>query len=450
MTMPLNKYVAVDIGSSALTAMAGEVLENGTVRVLSVESITGQVASYGIVENTSEASYNVVKLTKLLRNSSKLPAIQHVTVSVNAKSMKNKIVSIARFLKKNEMVTDELLIAMLEEAKTKITGNAVHIFDAIPLSYILDEEQLDDPVGRRGVHLSGSYNIIYGANIVNEKLEGIFDRNELYCNFKPLSIEALSAVLLTDEEREKGCVLMNLGATTTTAGIYHEGVLQQLLVLPLGGRNITLDISELGISRINAEKLKCLKGCALSSEVSEPVLVKVKTENPDAEPVKISTLFLSEIIEARLEEILSPFIKLISEIDYPLKGGIIISGGAARLAGLENFLKLKTGLSVRTGNHNRFLIPEQLTKYSDTGLSQLIGTILLAHQYYIDNPLDDKRKKQHKGKKTRRGIKNAITDIFIDFFKDENSMDEETVNNPKILSSTSKNQTEEEKDRISE
>lgn len=427
MTLPLNKYVALDIGSSGITAMAAEVLDNSIVRVLSVESITRPIASYGIVENTSEASYDVVKLTKLLRNSAKLPPIQHITVSVNAKGMKNKVVNISRFLNKNEIVTDDLLYNMHLEAQNKIKGDDVYFFDVMPLSYVLDDEVMDDPVGKKGVHLSASYNVIYGAQIINEKLEGIFDRNELYCDHKPLAIEALSTVLLTDEEREKGCVLMNFGATTTTAGVYYQGVLQHLMVLPLGGRNITKDISELGISRINAEKLKCLKGCALSSEVYDPVYIKIKTENPNDEPVKISTLFLAEIIEARLEEILSPFVKLLDDINFPLMGGIVITGGAARLTGLENFLKQKTGLNVRTGNHNKFLTPDQHSKYSDIIYSQLIGTILLAHQHYIDNPPEEIVKNKRGNNKTKRGIKNAITDIFIDFFKDENSMDDESV-----------------------
>ncbi len=443
MTMPLNKYVALDIGSSGITAMAAEVLDNNIVRVLSVESITRQVASYGIVENTSEASYDVVKLSKLLRNSAKLPAIQHISVSVNAKGMKNKVVSISRFLNKNETVTDDMLFDMHAEVRKKVTGDAVHVFDVIPLSYNLDEEEMDDPVGKKGIHLSATYNVIYGALIVYEKLEGIFDRNELYCDHKPLSVEALSTVLLSDEDREKGCVLMNFGATTTTAGVYHDGVLQHLMVLPLGGRNITKDISELGISRINAEKLKCLKGCALSSQVHEPVLIKINTENPDAEPVKISTLFLAEIIEARLEEILSPFIKLLDDIDFPLMGGIVVAGGASRLSGLENFLKQKTGLNVRTGNHNKFLSPDQHTRYSDTAYSQLIGTVLLAHQHYIDNPPEEKVKNKRGSSKPKRGIKVAITDIFIDFFKDENSMEDEPVGNNKNKNSQKNNQPEE-------
>ncbi len=446
MTLPLNKYVALDIGSSGITAMAAEVLDNSVVRVLSVESITRQVASYGIVENTSEASYDVVKLTKLLRNSAKLPPFQHISVSVNAKGMKNKVVNVSRFLNRNETVTDDMLYNMHIEARKKITGNDVYFFDVIPMSYFLDDEAMDDPVGKRGVHLSASYNVIYGSQIINEKLEGIFDRNELYCDHKPLAIEALSTVLLTDEDRERGCVLMNFGATTTTAGVYYQGVLQHLLVLPLGGRNITKDISELGISRLNAEKLKCLKGCALSSEVYEPVYIKIKTENPDDEPVKISTLFLSEIIEARLEEILSPFVKLLDDVNFPLMGGIIITGGAARLAGLENFLKQKTGLNVRTGNHNKFLSPDQYIKYSDISYSQLIGTILLAHQHYIDNPPEEKVKNKRNNKGAKRGIKNAITDIFIDFFKDETSMDDETAGNDNNQNSTKNNKPKEEKE----
>lgn len=426
--MPLNKHVALDIGSSAVTAMAAEILDNGKIKILSVESIASQVSTYGIVDNTSEASYIVVKLSKLLRNSAKLPAVEQISVGVNAKGTKSKLVTIEKFLTENVLITDELLFDYHSETKNKLSQNEIFVYDLIPVSYTLDDVRMDDPVGQKGIHLSATYNLIYGPLLPSEKLEGVFDRNDVFCNFKPLAIEALSAVLLSDEEREKGCVLMNFGATTTTAGVYFEGVLQNLMVLPLGGRNITKDISEVGISRLNAEKLKCLKGSASSSAIDEPVLIKIKSENPDAEPVKISTLFLAQIIEARLEEIFHPFEKFLEEINFPLPGGIIVTGGSSRLTGLADFLEQKTGLQVRAGNHSNFLLPDQQPIYADTAYSQLIGTIKLAHQYYIENPPEELIKKKRGNNKLRRGIKITLTDMLIDFFKDENSMEDENVN----------------------
>lgn len=435
MAIPSNKYVALDIGSSAISAMAAEILDSGEINILAVETVLAEVAHYGIVDNNSVASYNVVKLAKLLKNSSKLPVINQVAVSVNAKSLRNQVVTINRFMKKDKPVTDDLLIELHKEAEKKVTGTDIHIFDVIPLSYTLDEVRMDDPVGKSGVHLTATYNAIYGKALINEKLEGVFDRNDIYCIYKPIAIEALSEVLLTESERESGCVLMSFGATTTSVGIYHEGVLQHLLVIPLGGRSITQDISELGINLTNAEKLKCLKGCALSSLVNNPVYIQVKSIDPDAEPVKISTLFLSEIIEARLEEMLHPAFKLIDEIKFPVPAGIIITGGASRLSYLSEFLEEKTGLKVRTGNHNKFLSPNQQTVFSDPGYSQLLGTIKLTHQYFIDNPPEENKKRTKEQKKPKRGIKTAITDIFIDFFKDENSMDDDGKDTEKNKSS---------------
>ncbi len=435
--MPDNKYVALDIGSSAITAMAAEVVENNKIKILSVESLAANVACHGIIENPSAASYNVVKLTKLLKNSSKLQVIKHLSVGVNAKSFKNKEVFVTRFVKKE--ITEELLYDMHKEAETKIKGENVHIYDVIPVSYYLDEEKMDDPVGKTGVQLRGVYNVVFGNEIINEKIEGVFDRNDIFCTYKPLVIEALSSVLLNDSEREMGCILLNLGATTTTIGLYFEGVLQHLLVVPLGGRNVTKDISELGISEINAEKLKCLKGCALSSEITEPVLIQVKSVDPEEEPKKISTKFLSEVIEARLEEILQPLLKLLDNINYPIKAGIVLCGGASKLKIIDKFIEDITGLQVRFGNHNQWLEEDQQSLYAETTFSQLIGTIKLTHEYLLVNPPEEVKKKHKKEEKPTRGIKSYI----FDFFSDENSLDEEKNKEQK----DKKNQNEENEEK---
>ncbi|MDO9154656.1 MAG: cell division protein FtsA [Paludibacter sp.] len=417
--MMAEKYVVIDMGGSRISAMAAEVQESGIIKILSVESLNSEDVRYGIVDNSSGASFKINALLKLLKNSAKIPDVEQVSVSVGAKSMKSIHVTIHHFIGGNKVVTEELLAAMHEEAENKITGENVFVFDVIPISYSLDGQKMDEPAGKNGIQITGNYCIVYGNVQIINKLDDCFDRTGVIIENRSLAMEALSAVLLDDNERDNGCALINFGATTTSVGIYFDGALQHLLIIPLGGKNITKDIQELGIGEQNAEKLKCLKGCALKSAVTDPIYVSVKSENPEVPNIKISTEFLSTIIEARLDELMHPIIDLITKHNSKLNEGIVITGGGSKLNHLTDFLNEKTDLYVRFGNHNDWIQELDVDKYSDRIFSQLIGTITLAHEYRKTHPLEDKKRKPKKEPKIKRA---AFKDIIIKYFEDENIM----------------------------
>lgn len=417
-----EKFVAIDMGGSGISAMAAEVQENGVVKVLSVESLNSDDVKQGVVDNSSGASFKINSLVKLLKNSAKIPEIEQVSLSLGAKSMKSIHVSINRFVGGNKLVTEAILAEMHEEAEKKVRGENVVIFDVIPLSYLLDGQKMDDPSGKNGIQITGNYNIIYGNAHIIHKLDDCFDRTGIIIEYKTLAIEALSVVLLDDKERDNGCALINFGATTTSVGIYFEGALQHFLIIPLGGKNITRDIQEIGISESNAEKLKLIKGSALKSTVTNPIYVSVKGRNPDDPNVKISTEFLASVIEARLDELLQPIFNLIEKHIDDLNEGIIITGGASKLNSLVEFIEEKTGLNTRFGVHKEWLHESDADKYSDPSFSQMIGTIVLANENRKLHPLEDKKKKKNKEPKIKKG---GIKDIIIKYFEDENPMEDE-------------------------
>ena len=320
-----NKLIAIDFGSTRISAMAAEVLENGAVKILSDESKVSDDVKCGIVEKPTGASFKVSELVKLLKNSAKIPDISQVSVSVGAKSMKQISVSISRFVGKPNMVTENLLAEMLEECERKYKQPDITVFDVILVSYSLDGKRIDEPVGQSGVQISATYHVIFGNAIILSELERCFDRTGIVLEYNPLAVEALSTVVIEEHERELGAALINFGATTTTLAVYHDGVLQKLLVIPLGSKNITKDIQELGINEANAERLKCLKGCALESLVNEPMYIQIASVDDGNPPVRISTQFLATIIEARLEEIMQPIIKPVATYFQCFSRKIIIS-----------------------------------------------------------------------------------------------------------------------------
>lgn len=416
----MNKYVAIDLGSSRISAMAAEVQPNGMLKILAIESKAADDVKHGIVEQVSGAAFKVNEVLKLIQNSAKIPDVELISVSIGAKSMKHISVSVSRFVGASKTVSEQLIAEMHEEAGGKVKGENIAVYDVIPLQYELDGKITDEPEGQNASQITGRYTVIYGNKIIQSELDRCFDRTGIKVEFSPIISESLSAALLDDVDRESGCALINFGATTTTLSIFHKGALQQLLVVPLGGKNITRDIQELGISETNAERLKCLKGAALESKIDDPVYIQAQAANPDEEPVKISTKFLATIIEARLDEILQPIIKAIDSFSEPLEAGIIITGGAANLNYLIDYLNEKTGIYTRFGQHGDWLIESQVDKFNDIVLSQMIGTIILNHEHRQANPLEKAPEK--KPKIPKGNLKQKITQRIFDFFSDDNNM----------------------------
>lgn len=415
--MNQNTYIALDLGSSHITAMAAEVLDSGAVKVLATEWKAADDIYHGIIEHTSGAAFKISELLKLLQNSAKIRDFRQVCVALNAKSMKLFPSSTTRFIGQGKIVTDELLDEMKEECERKNSDENNIVFDVIPVSFEIDGKTTNNPLGQSGNQITGNYHVVKGNARILQQLKSCFIRNQIQIEYAPLSVEALSTVLTEEEERQNGCALIDFGASTTTLAVYKNDVLQELLVVPLGSKNITYDIAELGIEESNAERLKCLTGVAMEKFVEKPVYVQVSPAS-GGEPVKISTLFLAQIINARLDEMTEPIFKVLEDLSYPLESGIIITGGGARLKFIKEFIEEKTGLNVRWGNHSDWLgegTPDYLV---DSSFSQLIGTVLLANENRRLHPLKSETAPK-KGLKNKKKITERITDGFLRFFDDE-------------------------------
>jgi len=418
-----NKIVAIDFGSTRISVMAAEVLEDGALKIYSEESKSSDDVKWGIVEKPSGASFKVSELLKLLKNSAKISDITHVSVSIGAKSMKQISITISRFVAKPNVVTDELLSEMLEECEHKSQQPDVTIFEIIPVSYLLDGKSMDEPVGHKANQITARYQVVFGNSIIKTELERCFDRTGIVLEYSPLAAEALATVVFEELEREVGCALINFGATTTTLAVYHDGILQHLLVIPLGAKNITKDIQELGISEANAERLKCLKGTALESMVDDPMYIQIAAVEEGTPPVKISTKFLANIIEARLEEILQPVFDILTNLPFELEAGIVITGGGSKLRNVVDFIAEKTGIYARFGDHSEWLTEDTNERFKDVTYAQLVGTILLTHEFRREHPVEEKVKEpEKKPKLQKRRFGEKITEGFFNFFNDDNKL----------------------------
>jgi len=380
--MNKNTIVHVDLGGSRISALAGMVLESGALKILGEQSRTSDDVKCGIVEKMTGAAYKINETTKLLHNALHIDAVTSVSISLNAKSMKHFPYSVKEPIRKP--ITEEYLKELQKGSRNNVKTDTMDVIESIPLAYYIDGQRIIDPVGHKGSNLRADYNMIVCNQIVKENIERSIERTGLAVDYIHLGAEAMATAILDEDDRERGCAIIAFGATTTTLAVYCEGVLQELLVVPLGGYNITKDIQELGISFNNAELLKCKTGSALERLVAKPVNVKIPSADPNGEPVLISTQFLATIIESRLAEILDPILDHLDQIAYPLQAGIVITGGAAKLNNLIDFLVEKTGFPVRKGSHAEWLTDDTDPKFHDPSYSQTVGAILLTNELRED------------------------------------------------------------------
>ena len=375
--MNKNPLVYIDFGGSRISAIAGFVQDDHALKVLGEQDRLSDDVKSGIVEKMTGAAFKVNEITKLLQNSLKLGQITKVSISVNARTMKHYTYTLESQI--FNLVTNKLMQDIEKKCKEKIETESIYVFECIPLAYYIDGERVENPLGMRGSNIRVDFNVIIGNYLVKESLDRSIERTGIAVDYIHLGIEAISTAILDDRDRDEGCAIIAFGATTTTLGVYCEGKLQELCVIPLGGLNITKDIQELGVSFKNAELLKCKTGFAMESMVTNPVNVQIPNENLHAEPVKISTTFLATIIEARLEEMLDPIFEQIDAIPYPLHSGIVITGGASKLKYLPEYIQEKTGFQVRIGSHADWLSEDTDEKFYDPAYSQAVGALLLSN-----------------------------------------------------------------------
>jgi cell division protein FtsA len=237
------------------------------------------------------------------------------------------------------------------------------IIHVLPQEFTVDNEPgIKDPIGMAGVRLEANFHIISGhvsavRNIIKCVNNGGLEADDLI--LEPL---ASSEAVLSDEEKEAGVVLVDIGGGTTDIAIFHEGIIRHTAVIPFGGNSVTEDIREgCSVMRNQAELLKTRFGSALAEENKDNEIICVPGLK-GREPKEISAKNLAYVIQARMEEIIEHVYYEIKSSGYEKKliAGIIITGGGAQLKHLPQLVEYVTGLDCRVGYPNEHLAKNEV------------------------------------------------------------------------------------------
>jgi cell division protein FtsA len=431
--MGVKRLVALDFASTGIRAVAAEVLDDKSIRILSEEHKKVDGIKNGIIGQPSGTAFNVGLLLKSLQNSARLRTpIQHLSVALGGKGMRIVTYSIERSLRKRTEITADLIDEMALACENEYSHEGLAVYDVIPLRYLVDGREMESPEGIKGSELIGEYFLVVGDEMIKTHLQKCMERIASHkIDSMLLAAEAFSVAVTTATERDEGCAVINLGDSATTLAVYKHEVMQQLIVVPLGGQHITRDIEETGISAASAEKLKQLKGVCMQQFIEKPVNIKIANINPDDPPVVLSDAFIALIIEARLDEIMQSLFVDLDKRKRNLTHGIVVTGGGARLGKLSDYIEERTGIPVRYGDHSGWLTSDCDPKFNGPEYAQIIGTLILASSNVTDEDLSSSLPKEvgeAKKKSGRRSIGETITQGIFRFFEDDSNIQSNNKN----------------------
>ena len=345
--------VGLDIGTSKVCAVVGEMTEHG-VEIIGVGSHPSQGLRKGVVINI-EAT--VSSLKKAVEEASLMAGCEIHTVftSLSGGHIKafnsHGIVAV-----KNKEVMARDLERVIDAAKAVAIPMDREVLHVLPQDYIIDDQDgIRDPLGMSGVRLEAKVHIVTGAVASAQNVIKCCNRAGLNVAEIVLAPLAAADAVLTDEERELGVVLVDVGGGTTDIAVYHDGTVKHTAVVPIGGNHITNDIAAgLRTAFNDAERLKQRYGCARASMVSGTERVEVPCVASKGAGT-ISRQILCEIVEPRLAEIFELVQKEVTKSGYEgsLASGIVATGGTMLLAGAVDMADRSFGLPVRLGTPAR-------------------------------------------------------------------------------------------------
>ncbi len=378
--METNKIVVgLDIGTTKICVIVGRKNEYGKLEVLGMGKAVSDGVIRGIVSNIDKTMFAIQKAIEQAENQSGIN-IRVTNVGIAGQHIRSSIHhgSITRNSGDDEITIEDINRITNDMYKIVIPPGS-EIIHVMPQDYYVDyEDGIKDPVGISGVRLEADFHIITAQTNAINNINKCVKRSNLEIENLILEPLASSLSVLSDEEKEAGVCLVDIGGGTTDIAVFHENIIRHTAVIPLGGNIITEDI-KLGcrVMLHQAEQLKTKFGKAIAEEASPNEIVSIPGLR-DRAPKEISLKNLSHIIEARMQEIIEYVHTQIitSGFQNKLAGGIVITGGGSQLQGLKQLFEYMTGMDARIGYPNEHMGKSKIEVVKTPMYATAVGLVL--------------------------------------------------------------------------
>lgn len=371
--------VGLDIGTTKICAIVGAKNEYGKLEVLGMGKAVSDGVIRGIVTNIDKT---VMAIEKAIAEASEQSGIEInvVNVGIAGQHIKSSIHhgSITRDRVDDE-ITVEDINRLTNDIHKIVMPPGCEIIHVMPQDYIVDyEDGIKDPVGMSGVKLEADFHVITAQTNAIRNINKCVKRANLEIDDLILEPLASSMSVLSDEEKEAGVCLVDIGGGTTDVALFHDSIIRHTAVIPFGGNIITSDIKEgLKVMQNQAELLKTKFGKAIAEEANPNEIVSIPGLR-NRPPKEISIRNLAHIIEARMEEIIELVHAEIITSGYASKlaGGIVITGGGSQLAYIKQLFEYMTGMDARIGYPNEHLGKSKIEAIKSPMYATTVGLVL--------------------------------------------------------------------------
>ena len=381
--------VGLDIGTTKIAAIVGKVNQFGKVEILGMGKAESLGVSRGVVANIDK-TVEAIKFAVEQAEKNSGHKIKDVCVGIagqHIKSLQHR--GVIPRESQDQVITKEDVKRLKQDMYKLSLPPGDQIIHVLPQEYIVDNEpNIKDPIGMFGFRLEANFHIITGQISAVQNIYRCVQQAGL--NVVDIILEPLasSESVLTEDEKEAGVVLVDIGGGTTDIAIFHDNIIRHTAVIPLGGNIISEDVKDaFGLMKKHAEQLKVKYGNTYPNSVPENEHISI-AGLPGRSPKEISSRNLSYIIHARMEEIMEYAYSQIrvSGFEKKLAAGIVITGGGSMMKGMKPMVESITGMEARIGypTPNLNSAPKTAKGIADTGNATGVGLIIRGYKEILN------------------------------------------------------------------
>ncbi|MDF1582887.1 MAG: cell division protein FtsA [Methyloprofundus sp.] len=379
-----NLIVGLDIGTSKVAAIVGEINDAGEVEVIGIGSTPSRGLKKGVVinlESTVNSIQRAVEEAELMAGC-EITSVYAGIAGSHIKSLNSHgIVAI-----RDKEVSQYDINRVIDSARAVAIPADQKILHILPQEFIIDmQEGIKEPIGMSGIRLEAKVHMVTGSVSAAQNIIKCIRRCELDVDDIVLEQLASCSSVLTEDEKELGVCLIDIGGGTTDIAIFSRGAIKHTAVIPIAGDQVTNDVAvALRTPTQNAEEIKILHACALTqlADVNEMIDVPSIGDRPSR---KISKQNLAEIIEPRYEELMLLVQAELRRSGYEglIAAGMVLTGGSSKVTGLVELAEEIFHMPVRLG------FPQHVSGLTDVVQNPIystgVGLLIYGRDHFLSN-----------------------------------------------------------------
>lgn len=410
---------AVDLGSSKVVALIAEVDAYGELNIIGFGRVNQDRAIERGMITKLESAANAIQ--SALREAQEMAGVKttSVVIGISGPSLKSQNErELVHISTPPSRITQENIDRIIERVLSRSREDSYEVISAIPRRYTLDDQEVAyDPIGLVASKMQSEVHVIKCASNPVRNIENVLTGLGFEVRERFASPIASAEAVLSQEEKEEGVLLIDLGAGLTSYCVYAEGSPLLTGSISIGGINITKDVGHfMKVSVEQAERIKVEQGCALAEMVNEDEEITIIPRG-EVSPIKLARKKLAEVIQIRLEEIAEAVRQELykQKIDLEaLHAGIVITGGSAKIEGMKTFTERFFQSAARVG------LPVGVVglrdKLQDPSYSVAVGLLKLAYhrrfRSVVGQQQDGKNQFQDKLSKAFDKLKSILREII--------------------------------------